>query len=622
MSLSERLVEKTTDLFARKTTSRRSFLAKTAIVGSAVAVNPITYLLRPGTAYASLCGSGATCDSGWTAFCCSVTGGYNGCPGGSFVGGWWKADNAAFCCGAARYIIDCNAYVPVQCGCRCADYGCDQRRTCCNQFRYGQCHQEISAYGPVVCRVATCTPPWIYDGSCTADSATDNRTVDHGSPCLPDNNCTPPSAIAAYYASLGGPNGILGPPVQDEGPTPDGRGRYALYQNGGIWYSGGTGPHEVHGRIGQFYAFVGRSAGILGFPLSDETPTFDGVGRFNRFERGEIYWHPYTDAHEVHGQIADLYRFFGGPASTLGYPVSDEHDVGDGFGRTNGFQNGDIWWSPWLGPFEVTGAIANTYRFIGGPRSAFGYPLSHVTGTTTAPGQYVRFEHGVIYSTSATGVQGVQGSIFDLYVSTGDEGGVLGLPTTFEQSVRDGSGRFSLFQHGSIWASLPSGVHEVHGQADAVYRFIGGPLGPLGYPTTDTEYVGDGVGAANHFARGSIYTNLSLGTFFLDGDIAAVYRFIGGPRSPFGYPVTHIANVGDGRGRVARFQSGGLWFTPTTGAKGVWGPIAVKYDQLGGPTGSLGYPTSFVTPVGTRQQATFERGTLTYDPATGIVTVS
>ncbi|HYO53347.1 MAG TPA: hypothetical protein VEU50_11245, partial [Archangium sp.] len=27
------------------------------------------------------------------------------------------------------------------------------------------------------------------------------------------------------------------------------------------------------------------------------------MGRYNRFERGSIYWHPNTHAHEVHGLI-------------------------------------------------------------------------------------------------------------------------------------------------------------------------------------------------------------------------------------------------------------------------------------------------------------------------------
>jgi hypothetical protein len=52
--VSQKLVEKAAKLLGRKGTSRRSFLQKTAIVGSAVAVAPADYLLRPKSAYAAL----------------------------------------------------------------------------------------------------------------------------------------------------------------------------------------------------------------------------------------------------------------------------------------------------------------------------------------------------------------------------------------------------------------------------------------------------------------------------------------------------------------------------------------------------------------------------------------
>ena len=57
--------------------NRRRFLARTAVVGSALAVNPLSYLLKPGTAYGAVCG---TCCDGWTAFCCTINSGRNTCP--------------------------------------------------------------------------------------------------------------------------------------------------------------------------------------------------------------------------------------------------------------------------------------------------------------------------------------------------------------------------------------------------------------------------------------------------------------------------------------------------------------------------------------------------------------
>ena len=196
------LADRAAGLLERRS-SRRGFLAKTAVVGTALAAAPATYLLRPGSAYAAVCGEGASCTSGWTAFCCTVNNGVNRCPPGTFAGGWWKADGSAYCCEGGqrrpRYIIDCHGSCScgcasgshfcssdcVSCRCRCAGSStCDQRKTCCNNFRYGQCHQEIGCSGPVACRMVTCTPPYQLYDACGSSSATDNRTVTHNAPCL------------------------------------------------------------------------------------------------------------------------------------------------------------------------------------------------------------------------------------------------------------------------------------------------------------------------------------------------------------------------------------------------------------------------------------------------------
>lgn len=171
----------------RERSSRRGFLGGAAVVGAALAVDPWSYLTRPASAYSSLCGTYTECSDGYTVFCCTINGGRNSCPSGSFIGGWWKADNSSFCGGAARYYIDCNSYRGSGPACRCNTTSCDHRRVNCNQFRYGQCHLEIpwSRTGPVLCRVVSCTPPWQrWAGICTSSSATDNNTARQTAPCL------------------------------------------------------------------------------------------------------------------------------------------------------------------------------------------------------------------------------------------------------------------------------------------------------------------------------------------------------------------------------------------------------------------------------------------------------
>jgi hypothetical protein len=193
--MSRWLADKMTSVLASRT-NRRGMLVRSAVVGSALATNPADYILRPMTAFAAACQCrgqpcvcGTPCCDGYTEFCCTITG-HNRCPNGTVTAGWWKADGTPFC-GGPRYYMDCNQ-ITYPCGCTCANGSCANRVSCCNFFRYGQCHQEIPQVGPIVCRVITCTPPWLVDPACTTVSATDQATAFHDAPCLHAIDIPPP----------------------------------------------------------------------------------------------------------------------------------------------------------------------------------------------------------------------------------------------------------------------------------------------------------------------------------------------------------------------------------------------------------------------------------------------
>jgi uncharacterized protein with LGFP repeats len=101
---------------------------------------------------------------------------------------------------------------------------------------------------------------------------------------------------------------------------------------------------SVIGAIRGKWLQLGGSASFLGEPLTDETTTPDGVGRFNHFQGGSIYWTPTTGAHEVHGAIRDKWASMGWERSSLRYPTSDEQAVPGG--RRGYFQGGFINWTP------------------------------------------------------------------------------------------------------------------------------------------------------------------------------------------------------------------------------------------------------------------------------------
>ena len=144
---------------------------------------------------------------------------------------------------------------------------------------------------------------------------------------------------------------MLGAPITNERATPDGVGRYSVFERGSIYWTRKTGAHEVHGVIRDKWKDLGWEPGVLGYPISDEVTTPDRVGRYNVFEGGSIYWTAETGAHEVLGRIRDKWKELGWEAGALGYPVSGEYAVTGG--RRSDFQRGSIEWNAATDTFAV-----------------------------------------------------------------------------------------------------------------------------------------------------------------------------------------------------------------------------------------------------------------------------
>ena len=396
--------------------SRRTFLTRVALVATALSVDPIRYILHPVSAYAAVCGPDAGCGSGWTAFCCTINGGMNACPPDSFAAGWWKNDASSFCGGGARYIIDCNATCPTRCACRCSgSAGCDQRKTCCNQFRYGQCHQEIDCAGPVVCRIATCSPPWDFDPSCGPGSATDNRTSEHGAECLTPDNSQPPIAdVFAFQApDLGSTVGrTLARPLVGMATTPSGDGYWLVGADGAVF------------PFGDAVGYGSTAGTALNRPIVAMAATATGRGYWLVASDGGIF--AYGDA-----------GFFGSTGSIkLNEPI-----VGMAATRTaNGYwlvaSDGGIFAYGDAGFFGSTGSIklnrpvvgmaatpsAQGYRLVASDGGVFAYgdasflgstgdialnrPIVGMAGTATGRGYWLVASDGGVFAFGDAGFYG------------------------------------------------------------------------------------------------------------------------------------------------------------------------------------------------------------------------
>lgn len=135
---------------------------------------------------------------------------------------------------------------------------------------------------------------------------------------------------------------------------------------------------EVSGLNKTKYDLKKNVYGLLGYPLNGEMNTTDNKGRFNKFEGGEIYYH--NGANEsfiVLGSIAVKWKKLGGVTSTLGYPITDETPTPDQVGRYKHFDNGSIYYRPCIGgAFQITGLIRTKWAQLGSKKSYLGYPLS------------------------------------------------------------------------------------------------------------------------------------------------------------------------------------------------------------------------------------------------------
>lgn len=109
---------------------------------------------------------------------------------------------------------------------------------------------------------------------------------------------------------------------------------------------------KVIGAILKKYNKLGACSGFLKKPKTKELTTPDGIGRYNHFEHGSIYWSPKTGAHEVHGAIRSKWASMGWEKSYLGYPTSDELRGSNGK-RYSKFQGGIIYWTQKKGTWVV-----------------------------------------------------------------------------------------------------------------------------------------------------------------------------------------------------------------------------------------------------------------------------
>ncbi|MFF0432982.1 FG-GAP-like repeat-containing protein [Streptomyces sp. NPDC004327] len=153
-----------------------------------------------------------------------------------------------------------------------------------------------------------------------------------------------------------------------------------------ISWSNSTGAWSVLGANFTKWVGLGRETGILGYPTADERPTNALGGAFATFSKagkaGALYWSSGTGSHEIHGGIYNRYVELGGVAAH-GYPTTDEMTTATKPGAYQNFRsvgatsdNLSFYWSSTTGAWPVGGAIRNLWLSLSGHNGALGFPTS------------------------------------------------------------------------------------------------------------------------------------------------------------------------------------------------------------------------------------------------------
>lgn len=480
--------------------SRRNVLVGATVAAAALATKPKEYALRPVSAYATICGPGNLAYQGWTVFCCTINKGVNACPPGSFAAGWWKAADSSWCGGGYRYIVDCNASCSrctTGCGssnlcssgcwsCSCGSGStatCDQRRVCCNAFRYGQCNTQVRCSGGVQCRVVSCVAPYKWS-NCTTTTLVDNRTSEHSAPCLPAWG-----GIEQRYMSIGDMASFLRASTGPEHRIGDAAGGvYVTYQHGSIYWTSGTGAQPLGSVAMQAWTTTGGVSGPLRYPINASGAGARPTGWIQLFQGGALAGTSGAVARPVYGTSWAVWKANGREAGPLGYPIAWYEANPDGRGWHQQFQFGFVTASAVTPAVAVDGPISTAWVQNGRESGVLGYPKGAQTSGT---GTWIQeFEHGSIAGTTSTPTVAVAGVMYAGWSAQGGASGMLKYPLT--PLILRARGSSQTFQGGQLWALGTGPARLVYGAVLTAWANAGGASGSYGYPLTDTTATPDG----------------------------------------------------------------------------------------------------------------------------------
>lgn len=350
--------------------------------------------------------------------------------------------------------------------------------------------------------------------------------------------------------------------------TENGGGSTRVYSGGSIFTSS-AGSFAVTGLIRTAYFAKNGAWGDLGWPTSAATCTSSGCSQ--GFQHGAIMTSA-TAAYTFDSAEYAAYLAAGG-SSVLGQPTSGPLTyTQNGGGTTWVFDKGSLFTSV-AGTFAVTEPIRTPYFAQQGAWGVLGWPTKAMSCANNICSQ--EFQGGTLSSTGSVTSPPSGGSTPDVTLYSGRIPSVasqnkLGAPTSdVLVYTQNGGGVARVYGAATVFSSA-AGAFVVSGAIRTQYFTLQGAWGDLGWPVAAQQCITGGC--SQTFQNGAVYST-SSGAVSILGAEYATYNGLGGPTGSLGLPTSGLYNYTQNGGGTARvFQRGSL-FTSTAGSFAVTEPI-------------------------------------------------
>lgn len=165
------------------------------------------------------------------------------------------------------------------------------------------------------------------------------------------------------------------------------------------------------------------------------------------------------------------------------------------------------------------------------------------------------------------------------------------------------------------WSPTTGPTYLANGPLRNHWLAARGPAGPYGQPIRNPTPLA-GKGSSQDFASGSLVYSPASGTQESYGAIRTHWLASGAEQGPWGFPTSNEYPIGVGRAQ--KYQSGTVYWSPSTGAQATTpGDIENRYIDLGAAAGTLGFPIAEQITNGESRWQQFANGYLLHGPTTG-----